>query len=323
MKLPPRSRTFHVFATSLIGLLLAGCNKAPEAAAPSAAVTTSPVVQAPPVKRETVQLMHVHGLSYSPDGSKILIPSHHGLAVFDGTSWSKAPGPKHDYMGFSATKNAIYSSGHPAPDSGLVNPFGVIKSIDGGQTWRTLGFEGESDFHLLTTGYETNAIYVVNFQPNSKMKQAGIYYTLNDGFSWERTKAQGLKSAPTALATHPSSPKIVAAGTDDGLYLSTDAGETFQKVGNGQVVAVFFDLNGRGLWYSTADAPSALSLLALDSKQVNNIAIPAVEKDAVAYIAQNPVKRSEYAIATFQRSVYVTRDDGKSWKQIAAKGDAQ
>ena len=30
----------------------------------------------------TVTLTHVHGLSYSADGKRLMIPSHHGLAVY-------------------------------------------------------------------------------------------------------------------------------------------------------------------------------------------------------------------------------------------------
>jgi hypothetical protein len=48
--------------------------------------------------------------------------------------------------------------------------------------------------------------------------------------------------------------------------------------------------------------------------------MPALTDDAVAYIAQNPVKRSEIAIATFRRSVFLSTDEGRSWKQIAKDG---
>ena len=33
-------------------------------------------------------LTHVHGLSYSPDGKRLMIPSHHGLAVYENGKWS-------------------------------------------------------------------------------------------------------------------------------------------------------------------------------------------------------------------------------------------
>src|SRR5260221_2942064 len=96
-----------------------------------------------------VTLVHVHGLSYSPDGKRLMIPSDHGLAIYENGKWSKAPGPQHDYMGFSATSKYVYSSGHPAPRSGLVNTFGLLRSRDGGKTWYKLGLEGESDLHML------------------------------------------------------------------------------------------------------------------------------------------------------------------------------
>lgn len=47
--------------------------------------------------QSAVTLTHVHGLSYSADGRKLMIASHHGLAVYEGGRWSKAPGPQHDY----------------------------------------------------------------------------------------------------------------------------------------------------------------------------------------------------------------------------------
>lgn len=275
----------------LVGVFLTACDKTSEVASAPDTVAQTPAAPIPAASKEKVELMHVHGLAYSPDGKKILIPSHHGLAVFDGSAWSKSAGPQHDYMGFSATKDALYRSGHPAPDAGLVNPFGVIKSTDGGQSWQKLGPEGESDFHLLATGYGTNAVHVVNFQPNSKMRQPGIYTTLNDGFSWQRAQAQGLQGSPGALAAHPSNTKVVAVGTDKGLYLSQDAGDTFQKMDAGEVLAVFFDLNEKHLWVSTTDGQPGLARVDLGTKQAGKISLPTMQKDAVAYIAQNPQRK--------------------------------
>jgi len=131
----------------------------------------------------SVTLTHVHGLSYSADGKQIFVPSHNGIAIYSGGKWSKAAGPEHDFMGFSSTKQFFYSSGHPAPDSGLVNPFGLIKSSDGGRTWQKRGLESEADFHLLATSYGTNAVYVFTHAANSRMSKPGIYSTVNDGLA--------------------------------------------------------------------------------------------------------------------------------------------
>lgn len=274
--------------------------------------------------QSAVTLHHVHGLAYSSDGKRLMIPSHHGLAVYENGKWSKAPGPQHDYMGFAATKDRLYSSGHPAHGSGMVNPFGLIRSRDGGKTWDKLALEGETDFHLLATSWNTNAIYVWNPEPNSRMKRQGLHYTMNDGFAWKPARADGLAGEPRALAVHPDNAATVAVATSDGLYLSRDSGERFAKAaGNGEGLAAFFDLNGKDVWYSAYDGRPMLIRLSINGGPQTNIALPALARDAVAYIAQNPAHRLEYAIATFERSVHLSKDGGQSWKQIADRGAAK
>jgi photosystem II stability/assembly factor-like uncharacterized protein len=269
-----------------------------------------------------VTLVHVHGLSYSPDGKQLLIPSHNGLAVYADGRWSMAAGPQHDYMGYSATRDAIYSSGHPAPGSNAVNPFGLIKSRDGGKTWQKLGLEGESDFHTLATGHGSNAVYVLNHQPNSRMSQAGIYVTLNDGLKWQRAQAKGLGPKINSLAVHPTDAAIVAAGMDDGLYLSRNSAGSFERlVGGNQVLAASFDLDGEHLWFSAYAGKAALVRIGLKAgAKTEEITLPALAQDAVAYLAQNPVRHGEIAIATFKRSVYLSKDQGRTWTQIATEG---
>lgn len=271
-----------------------------------------------------VTLMHVHGLAFSPEGKRLMIPSHHGLAVYEKGRWSKAPGPMHDYMGFSATRERLYSSGHPAPNSGLVNPFGLIRSRDGGRSWDKLGFEGESDFHLLATGWNSNAVYVWNSHPNSRLKQAGLYYTLNDGENWSAAAAAGLTGKPQALAVHPEDAARVAVGTSEGVFLSRDSGARFSRAG-GKTAAysVFFDLDGKRVWFGTFEGKARLWRVPATGGRPGEIRLPKLGRDAIAYIAQNPVAKNEYAIATFARSVYLSPDGGRTWQQIARNGETE
>ena len=264
---------------------------------------------------EPATLTHVHGLSYSADGTRIMVPSHHGIAVYQNGRWSKAAGPAHDYMGYSATADALYSSGHPAPGTGLTNPFGLIKSSDGGKSWKKLGLEGESDFHVLATSYGTNTVYVVNHAKNSRMNRPGIFHTGNDGLKWTRAAAKGLNAEPKSLAVHPRDPATVAAGTADGLYLSRDAAAEFRApLHRPAVMAEFFDLDGQHLWFSSYAGKASLMRMALKTgARPESVPIPALTDDAVAYIAQNPKRRDEFAIATFKRNVFVSKDAGRTW----------
>ena len=98
--------------------------------------------------------------------------------------------------------------------------------------------------------------------------------------------------------------------------------ESFAKAaGEGEGLAAFFDLNGKELWYSAFAGRPALSRVPLKGGPPVRIALPPLTNDAVAYIAQNPARRLEYAIATFERSVYLSIDGGQSWKRIAEDGN--
>jgi photosystem II stability/assembly factor-like uncharacterized protein len=286
----------------------------------SLALTALPA--SPTRAAEAVTLPHIHGLSYSADGQQLLIPSHNGLAIYTNGRWSKAAGPAHDFMGFSATRDALYSSGHPAQGSKLTNPFGLIKSRDGGKSWQKFGLEGEADFHTLATSHGTDAVYVINHGPNSRMKDAGIYYTLNDGLKWQRADASGLPAKVNALAVHPSDAKLVAAGADDGLYLSRNSAGSFEQLVKGkQVLAASFDLNGEQLWFSAYSGEAALFRMGLKAgAKAEAVKLPALPNDAVAYIAQNPSRPGEIAIATFKKNVYLSKDQGGAWTQIAREG---
>jgi len=281
---------------------------------------------APPaaLAQNAATLHHVHGLAYSADGKRLMIPSHHGQAIYENGGWSKAPGPQHDYMGFSATAKHLYSSGHPAPGSGLVNPFGLIRSRDGGKTWDKLGLEGETDFHLLAAGWNTNAIYVWNPAPSSRLRRNGLHFTLNDGFAWKAARAAGLEGDPNALAVHADDPATVAVATARGIYLSRDSGDRFAALAAGtEGLAVFFDLDGKHLWYGTFNGQARLARIPISGGLPVPMELPPLPRDAVAYIAQNPAKRAEYAIATFGRRVYLSGDGGRSWKQIAERGEGR
>jgi hypothetical protein len=268
-------------------------------------------------------LHHVHGLSFTADGAALMVPSHVGLAVYrHGKGWTRAPGPGHDYMGFSVAQEAMYSSGHPAPGSPLRDPFGLIKSTNGGTTWQQLGLAGEADFHLMAAGWRSKAVYVINEHANSKMPRPGLYVTRDDGKSWVRAAANGVESQVIAVAAHPVDPAVVALGTVRGLMLSRDSGQSFRRLGRGEpATAVAFEYSGKHVLYAEPGEGSLLRLT-LGADAPNRLKMPALGKDFVTFIAQNPTNAKELAFATRNRHVFVTTNGGGSWQQIARAGRA-
>ena len=154
------------------------------------------------------------------------------------------------------------------------------------------------------------------------MGRTGLYYTLNDGVEWQRAAARGLGYWAHSLAVHPADARIVAVGTDQGLYLSRDSAESFEPlVSDKPVFSQIFDLDGEHLWFSTYAGKAMLARIALKAgSTAEEVTLPALTDDAVAYITQNPVRGSEIAVATFKRNVFVSRDQGRTWVQVAREG---
>lgn len=201
------------------------------------------------------------------------------------------------------------------------NPFGLMKSPDGGKTWQSLGLGGEADFHLLAAGYSSNVVYVVNEEPNSRMPQPGLYFTTDDAKTWKRSAAAGVSAQVIGIAAHPTEAGTVALGTLGGLYLSRDSGSTFRRIGMApRATAVLFDLDGKHLYFARDDSDTLLRI-SLDGRLNASLRLPVLEKDFVFYIAQNPAKPGELAIATRRRDVFVSKDSGNTWKQIAKNGE--
>ena len=274
----------------------------------------------PAAAQAIVELRHAHGIGYSADGSRILIPNHYGIAVYSEGRWSKVPGPEHDYMGFVVTRDFIFTSGHAAGSRGASNPLGLTRSADGGRSWKMLGLAGEVEFHFVAAGYISNALYVYNSEPNAVMPRAGIYRKMGDRLvGWRAAAGRGLLGELAMLTAHPTESATIAAATTAGLFLSRDGGDEFKPLATGsRATAARFMLEGDALLVGTLEGKQpALARVGVNDGRREPLALPPFGRDAVANIAQNPVRRAELALISFERAVFVSADGGKSWKRIA------
>jgi hypothetical protein len=265
--------------------------------------------------REAIDLPHIHGMDFSSDGTCLSVAAHDGLRIFTSCEWLIPDVPINDYMGYAPIDEDFYSSEHPSSGSKLANPLGLIKSTDRSETLINLAFADESDFHLMDVGYYNHASYVVNAHPNLPLS-AGLYYSLDDGETWQQSSGQGITTQP--IAVHPTQTTIVAIATEGGLYFSMDYGNTFVPVAqSGPTTAATFSPGGNILIFGYQTFAS----YDLASQTIETVAAPAIVADnAISYVAVNPVQPAEMAIATFNRDLYLSQDGGQTWTSIAKAG---
>jgi hypothetical protein len=123
---------------------------------------------------------HIHNVKTF--GEKILIGTHEGLFQFiSQNNMSPIGKDPFDVMGLDADGTALYASGHPSVGSKLPNPLGLLRSTDGGKTWKSISLLGEVDFHSLEVS--GNQMYGGNATEGSLM------YSKNLGKSWKKLGA--------------------------------------------------------------------------------------------------------------------------------------
>lgn len=282
-------------------------------------------LSAEPTLLDEVTIPHGHGMAYSPDGAKLFFAVHDGLRVYQNGQWILPPGEKHDYMGFSMVDDGFYSSGHPAKGSNKKNPFGIVKSKDEGKTLDMLTLYGEVDFHGMSVGYNSHAIYVFNPAPNAVMSEPGVYYSTDDAQTWTKSALNGLEGQPSTVSVHPTDEEILAVGTEQGIFISRDHGQRFEKVGPAlPTSSLFFNATGE-LYAAGLNPQPALIRLDIDTKESKELNLPSLSEEYIAFIGQSPVNEQDLAFMTSTNNVYLSSDGGSNWTQIVkdSKGTSQ
>lgn len=266
---------------------------------------------------------HIHGLGYAGNQNAIFFATHDGIKVYTNEKWYKTIKENNDYMGFNAVEQGFFTSGHPGKDTELPNPFGVLKSSDNGETLESLGLIGETDFHLLGVGYKSNTIYALPPNTNSKMKAGELYVSEDLAKTWEKVEAKNLSENLFLIATHPTNSNLVAIAGEEGIYFSTDKGQSFELITKGiQGTTVFFDQE-ENLWYGGFGGNATLIKRSLKDESEQELQLPPLEKDAVMYLAQNPKNPLEIVFVSFNGDIYISADGTNSWKQLVNSGELQ
>ena len=186
------------------------------------------------------------------NGQLILAAAQGGIWTYDAASGTWTPrtsdletqamgalavAPSNDAVVYAGTGEGALSGDSYFGD-------GVLKSIDGGQTWAHVSddyFEGVSISRIAVDPTNANHLYAavlrgrggarrVTVAPHSRY---GLWESTNGGVSWTLRKAVSEDNGATDVEIDPQDPRIVyATFWHDAIYKSTNGGRTFTPIMN-------------------------------------------------------------------------------------------
>ncbi|MEP2058145.1 MAG: glycosyl hydrolase [Maribacter litoralis] len=247
----------------------------------------------------------------------------------------------------ASNPNIVYvGMGEHAP-RGVMTSYGdgVYKSSDAGKTWKKMGLEKTQHIsRIIIHPTNPDIVYVAAqgalFEGNA---ERGIYKSVDGGKTWKNTLFVNELTGASELSMDANYPEImyaamwehqrkpnmvVSGGAGSGLYKSTDAGETWQKIHKGlpeekgkmaiavspsnsnKVYALIesdSDADKGGLFVSN-DAGASWSMVSGDNRLVQRawyyieVFVDPNDEDTV-YVLSAPALRSE--------------DGGKTWETLS------
>ncbi|MEX0628625.1 MAG: exo-alpha-sialidase [Cucumibacter sp.] len=254
------------------------------------------------------EVAHIHGIAFDPtQAGRVLLATHLGLYRTTGDGNAEiVSSDTSDYMGFTphpTDAGLLYASGHPAGGGNL----GFIVSRDGGVTWEqmSLGVGGPVDFHALTISLaDPRTLYGL---------YGGIQSSRDGGETW--IVAGPGPERVFDLAASAQRAEELYAGTATGLWVSFDAGKSWQRIGpegipvtmvevapDGSLYAYYV---GNGLFRRSA---SEGSWSGLAGDQVAG---------AFLHLAVDPTDPQHLFAVTEAIPVIESRDGGINWAPLA------
>ena len=152
----------------------------------------------------------------------------------------------------AADTSVVYAgTGSEAIRANVTTGRGVYKSTDAGASWQFLGLEDAGQIGAIKAHpQDPDRVFVAALgHPFGKNEQRGVFRSVDGGDTWEKVLYASDSTGAVDLAVHPENPDVLYAalwraerkpwtiisGNDggDGLYKSTDGGDTWTKLSGG------------------------------------------------------------------------------------------
>ena len=197
--------------------------------------------------------------------------------------------------------NIIYSGMGEHAIRGVMTSYGdgVYKSTDAGKTWKHIGLTPTEQISRIVIHPTNPDIVYVAAQGKypSPTTERGVYKSTDGGTTWKKTLYVNTFAGASELSMDYNNPqvlyaalwhhqrtpwKMISGGEGSGLYKSTDAGETWERLENG---------------LPKEQGKMAISVCRSNSNKVYAL----IESDT----------------QTDQSGLYVSNNAGKSWSQVS------
>lgn len=273
---------------------------------------------------EVHEISHIHGLAVDPfDPTTLWIGSHGSLIRVTGNRWMRIGRQTFDMMGLTVhpvEPGVLLTSGHPGPADQRPNPLGVLISRDGGRTWQPIGLAGAADFHAMAI----SRVDPQRFYGWNVSGRPGLYRSRDGGKSWEFLGERA--GRVFYLSAHPTRGDTVFAGTDRGLVVSEDGGETWHAhistdMLNVPVTAIEFHPAQPEIGYAYASRSDLGLLRTTDGgRRWMPVGLFLGTRDAVGHLALDPKDPSILFLATYSGHLYRSADGGRTREQWLSAG---
>lgn len=193
----------------------------------------------------------------------------------------------------------------------------IYVSADGGQKWSRLsGFNRPGLYidHIIIDPRDSQIIYV---GAHRHKEPGGFFKSTDGGRTWRESKE--LKAeAVHSLAQSPTKPDVLVAGTNNGVYRSDDAGETWTKLPttgmtNTNIESLAIDpRNDKVIYAGSWHLPFKTTDGGQTWRKINKGMIDDSDVFAIEIDGRNP----DHIIASACSGIYESKDGGETWRKV-------
>lgn len=224
---------------------------------------------------------------------------------------------------------------------------GIYKSTDAGRTWSFIGLKdgGQIGSVLIHPDNPDIVFAAVIGQPFRKSEERGVYRTRNGGVSWEKVFFLSDSVGAVDLEFAPDNPDImyaamwrgerkpwtiISGGAEDGIFKSSDAGETWTRkttgLPTGLIGKIDFAVSGdkpERVWALIQASGGQEGIYRSDDygETWEHIEMPSATHTSIMYrpfyftnITANPKNADQLFSGT--KVFWTSYDGGKTWKKL-------